>query len=42
MAVEPVKGVPECPNMSQMEAETKILIYKMALGVKMFVINAHC
>ena len=33
-------GVLECPEMSQMEAETKILIYKLALDAKMTVLSS--
>ena len=39
MAVDPVRGVRECSEMSQMKAETKILIYKLVLVAKIYVLN---
>ena len=39
MAVDPVKGVRECSEMSQMKAETKILIYKLVLVAKNYVLS---
>ena len=39
MAVYPVRGVQEFWEMSQMEAENKILIYKLVVGVKIAVLS---
>ena len=36
MALDPDRGVRECSEMSQMKAETKILIYKLVLVVKKY------
>ena len=39
MAVDPVRGVRECSEMSQMKAETKIPIYKLVLVAKIYVLT---
>ena len=39
MAVDPVRGVRECSEMSQMNAETKILIYGLVLVAKIYVLS---
>ena len=39
MAVDPVRGVWECLEMSQMKAETKILIYKLVLVAKIYALS---
>ena len=39
MAVDPVRGVRECYEMSQMRAETKILIYNLVSVAKIYVLS---
>ena len=39
MAVDPVRGAQEFWEMSQMKAETKILIYKLVVGAKIDVLS---
>ena len=39
MAVDPARGIQECSEVSQMKAETEILIYKLVLVVKIYVLS---
>ena len=41
MAIDPVRGVIECWEMSHIKAETKILIYKLVLFAKIYVLSLH-
>ena len=39
MAIDPVRGVRKCSEKSQMKAETEILIYKLVLVAKTYVLR---